>query len=76
MVPPKLPSVPHHTVAMELGIGAARPVHRDVIVVHAQAVALRVAVREQAALQQLGRRQPDARTRCVGANAACSTSAK
>ena len=46
---------------MELGVGAARPVHRDVVVVHAQAVALRVAVREQAALQQLVGRQPDAR---------------
>ena len=66
----------HHAVAMELGVGAARPVHRDVIVVHAQAVALRVAVGEETPLQHLVRRKTDAGTTFAGLNAACSTSAK
>ena len=51
----------HHAVAMELGVRAPRLVDRDVVVVHAQAITLRVAVCEQAALQQLVGRQADAR---------------
>ncbi len=51
----------HRTVAVVAVHRAARCVHRNLVVVHAQAVALRIGVGEQARLQHLVRRRADAR---------------
>ena len=51
----------HRTVAMVVVERAFGAVHRDLVVVDAQAVAVRIAIGEQAALQHFIRRETDAR---------------
>ena len=51
-------------------------IHRNQVMIDAQAVALCIAVGEQAALQHLVRREADAGRTLAGLKAACSTSAK
>ncbi|MBF8278517.1 MAG: peroxisomal catalase, partial [Candidatus Brocadiaceae bacterium] len=51
---------PHSAIAMVAMKGTARSVHRYQMVVHAETVALGIAVREQASLQHLVRRESDA----------------
>ena len=65
----------HGAVAVVGVVGAARRVHGDLVVVHAQAVARGIAVREQARLQHAVGRGPMPGTRLAGVNEACSTSA-
>ncbi|KAG1395850.1 hypothetical protein G6F59_013919 [Rhizopus arrhizus] len=51
----------HRTIAVVAVHRAARSVHRDLVVIDAQAVTLRIGIGEQARLQHLVRRRADAR---------------
>ena len=67
---------PHAAVAVVDLVRATRGVHRDLVVVDAQAIAMGVAVGEQTALGILSGEKPIPGTTLAGVKAACSTSAK